>query len=158
MFPSGNICDIQATDDKKCPDREKYVGLAHSSTCFSRSGFSFAARQTRRSILPEWTFAARRTAAERTSAPRRRIAVLSTAPGRWSRRGGEGLSTQPVNNNGFCTITAFRRLDLNHAQDPSRNKSVIWSRARQEAVYRLRFLTGAAPRICFWTGSKYVQR
>ena len=44
-----------------------------------------------RSFLPERTFAVRRTAMGRTSAPRRRVAVLSTATRRWSRRGREVL-------------------------------------------------------------------
>jgi len=34
-----------------------------------------------------------------------------------------------------------------------KKKCEIRSRARQEAGFDVRFLTGAAPRICFWTGT-----
>jgi hypothetical protein len=44
-----------------------------------------------RSFLPERIFAVRRTAIGRTSTPRRRVAVYSTATCRWSRRGREVL-------------------------------------------------------------------
>ena len=70
-------------------------------------------------FLPERTFAGRRNAVDRTSAPRRRIAVLSTATRRWSRRGREVLlGDQDLQKIGDCTpLNQFlvRRLTIRPA-------------------------------------------